>query len=81
MEHRINRTNRNSKMIDLYLSTSIITLNVSDLKILSKRQRWSDWIKAKHFIYKTTTMLEWKDGKYHADADINQKKTGAARLT
>ena len=48
-------------MIDLNLSISIITLNVSDLKILIKRQRLSDWIKAKHFIYKTMLRMKgWK---------------------
>lgn len=36
----------NSKMIDLNLIISIITLNVNDLKILIKGQRLSDWIES-----------------------------------
>lgn len=44
-EQKVERTHRNKqKMLDLNPNISIITLNVNDLSIASKRQRLSVWI-------------------------------------
>lgn len=46
-------------MVDLYLITLIITLNINNLNNLIKKPDWSGWIKKK-LVVKTKTTLNIK---------------------
>lgn len=72
-------------MVYINPTLSIITLNVSGLNTLIKRQGLSEWIKKQdptirvyYFKYEDTETLEVKEQRNIYYANINQKKAGVA---